>query len=246
MQKTIKHLIIIATFLMLISCGSKTEPYIINDDSYLYLPLKLNSEWTYQVDSTIFDNKGAVINDISRIVTEKIIDKFIDETGTDNYLVEQNIYNGQNLIHSKLFTYISDDNKIIKSEDNLKFIKLIFPVKNGSYWDGNELFDSDNTIIYIAGEPIKMYDLWNYRYAEIDGQFTVNGVLYDDVVTVLQTDTENSIEKRYSEEKFAKGKGLIYKKMTILNTQKIDNSIPWELKAEEGFILEKTLVSYKE
>ena len=45
-------------------------------------------------------------------------------------------------------------------------------------------------------------------------------------------------------EKYAKDIGLIYKEMWILDTQKSESAAPWEVKAEEGFILKKSLVSF--
>lgn len=102
--------------------------------------------------------------------------------------------------------------KAVRNEGNLKFIKLVFPVIKGKSWDGNALFDAENTIVRIAGEPIKMYELWDYRYNETGISKTLNGIDYKNVVSVIQTDTENSIEKRYSLEEYAKDVGLIYKK----------------------------------
>ncbi|MEZ4906977.1 MAG: hypothetical protein R2771_04905 [Saprospiraceae bacterium] len=231
----------------LLSCSNKTEEFNTDDDSKQYFPIKINSQWTYQVDSTIYDYSGTVITVKSNIEVEKVISSFTDDSDNINYIVEKKIYNEGSLQHTSLFNYIIEDKKIIKSEDNLKFIELVFPIKTGIYWEGNEFFDSDNTIIYIAGEPIKMYENWNYRYIDDENTFTIDDEEYNNVITVIQTDTENSIERRYSEEKYSKNIGLIYKKMLILNTQKYEETdTPWELKAEEGFILEKKLISYEE
>jgi hypothetical protein len=80
----------------------------------------------------------------------------------------------------------------------------------------------------------------------VDQSENIGGdILYPSVCTVNQVDLEDKITRRYAEEKYAKGIGLVYKKMIVLNTQKFDSTEPWELKAEEGFILEQVLLSFQ-
>lgn len=229
------------------ACQNEIETFELNTEDDQYFPLKLGDTWVYKSDSTIFDNKGTIKKIISRIIKEKVIESFVDLEGEINFIIEQNIFDNDKLLSTNILNAYKNKTKCVRNEDNLKFIKLVFPVVKGTSWDGNALFDSGNTIVRIAGEPIKMYDLWEYRYNETGISKSFNGHEYTNVISVIQTDTENSIEKRYSLEEYAKGVGLIYKKMMILNTQKIELiNTPWELKAEEGFILELQLISFNQ
>jgi hypothetical protein len=229
------------------ACQNEIEEFKLNTDDDQYFPLKLGDTWVYKSDSTIFDNKGTIKKTISRIVKEKVIESFVDHEGEINYIIEQNVFDNETLLTTNILNAYRNKTKCVRNEGNLKFIKLVFPVVKGKSWDGNALFDSGNTIVRIAGEPIKMYELWDYRYNETGISKSYNGKEYQNVISIIQTDTENSIEKRYSLEEYARGIGLIYKKMMILNTQKIDLiNTPWELKAEEGFILELQLITFNQ
>ena len=243
-----RHLIIVfSVFFIFNSCQSEIEKYEINNDDQQYFPLKIGNKWVYEVDSTIFDNKGTIKTTISRIVEETVINTYKDIEGQDNFIIEQNTFDNSQLIRTNIMNAYVTSSTAVRNEGNLNFIKLVFPILKSKTWDGNALFDSANTIVKIAGEPIRMYELWDYRYSETGITAIVNGIEYQDVVNVVQTDSDNKIEKRYSQELYAKGLGLIYKKMIILNTQKLDQGdTPWELKAEEGFILEQQLISYNQ
>jgi hypothetical protein len=238
-------LAIILILFFFTACQNEIEKYQLSTEDDQYFPLKLGEVRTYKLDSTIFDNKGTIKTKISRIVKENVIESYFDDEGEANFIIEQNIFDSNKLVLTNILNAYKNKTKVVRNEGNLKFIKLVFPVIKDKSWDGNALFDAENTIVRIAGEPIKMYELWDYRYDETGISKTLNGNEYKNVVSVIQTDTENSIEKRYSLEQYAKGVGLIYKKMMILNTQKIDLiNTPWELKAEEGFILEQQLISF--
>lgn len=228
---------------LLAACNNTIEEYEPNNNDKSYFPLEIGLKWVYQVDSIIYSKKGTQRLENSYTVHEEVIDVFTDNRGEPSYLIEQNIFKidqhfGTNLIYA----YVNDQ-KAVRAEGNLKFIKLTFPVRLNNSWDGNALFDAANTIVKIGGEPINMYEWWNYIYKEINKSVTVNGIVYSDVITINQVDLDIPIEKRYSIEKYAMGVGLIHQKMIILNTQRSDlTTTPWEEKAEEGFILEKNLL----
>ncbi len=243
-----KYLFLILLFTVVFisnSCLEKTDPYTKNYSGSEYFPLEVGNTWIYEVDSIIYDNKGSKIDTIKNIVKEVVSGYYEDNLGATNFIIKR--YNksstGWNI--SDTWAAYGDNKQAIRVEDNLKFIKLVFPIKKDISWDGNEYFDAENTIINIAGEPIKMYDNWTYRYTSTDQAEDIGENHYENVATIVQVDYENSIQKRYSIEKYAKGTGLIYKNMIILNTQKIDQpNLSWEEKAEEGFILTQKLISF--
>jgi hypothetical protein len=66
------------------------------------------------------------------------------------------------------------------------------------------------------------------------------------VLTVREADSENLIELRRSRVKYAKGIGLVYRELWVLDTQCIEqcDGKPWEEKAEKGFILSQTITAH--
>lgn len=229
---------------LLIRCVENTENYQIDKSDYNFFPLKNGLSLTYQVDSLIYDNNGTIKLSRNIILKRTVIDSFIDNSGIKNYIIDENYTENGKEIKSQFVNVYRTEDIAVENERNLKFIKLIFPITLGKTWEGNKLFDANNTILNIAGEPIKVYENWLYRYSKMLDKYEVNGKEYSDVIEIIQTDTDYKLEKRYSIEYYAKNIGLIYKKMMILNTQKIDETnTPWELKAEEGFIMEQKLIN---
>jgi len=229
---------------LLISCVENTENYQIDKSDYNFFPLKNGLSLTYQVDSLIYDNNGTIKLSRNIMLKRTVMDSFIDNSGIKNYIIDENYTENGKEIKSQFVNVYRTEDMAVENERNLKFIKLIFPITVGKTWEGNKLFDANNTILNIAGEPIKVYENWLYRYSKMLDKYEVNGKEYTDVIEIIQTDTDYKLEKRYSIEYYAKNIGLIYKKMMILNTQKIDETnTPWELKAEEGFIMEQKLIN---
>ena len=155
-----------------------------------------------------------------------------------------------------------EDSQIQRVEDNQRMIKLVFPVKETKRWDGIVYIRRD-TLVPLRGGAIDMFKDWDdFRYEDIDQSFVnpITGDYYTETVLVNQVDKTNNIERRYSQERYAKGTGLIYKEMHILDSQcRRPNGIktcdgvgnivdclflPWEEKAEKGFILKQTLLEH--
>jgi hypothetical protein len=244
-MKYLFSILIISTIIILNSCGTKIDPYTNDFNGAEYFPLEIGNTWIYSIDSVIYDNKGKKIDTINHLIKEFISGTFEDNKGNTYFIIERSLKAGKYWNTTDTWYAYLDENKAIESEENLKFIKMIFPIRENASWDGNAYFDSDNTIVRIAGEPIKIYKDWEYYYLSTTQAEDIGENHYENVTTVVQADKENSLEKRYSIEKYAKGTGLIYKNMVILNTQKTgEPNTPWEEKAEEGFILTQKLISF--
>ena len=246
MKKVSIIIFVIIGIIVFSSCENQIENYNPDREGTKYFPLKTGNTWIYSVDSIIYDRAGTIVDTIHHVVKEIITSSFEDNEGNTNYQIERYTQENKNWIISDIWFAMKNETQAIRNEDNLRFIKMIFPIKDGINWDGNSYIDSENIIVKIAGEPIKMYNHWLYRYIRTDDSETIGNNVYDNVCVIQQVDDENSIQKRYSLEKYVKDIGLVYKEMIILNTQIIDDDIPWDQKAEQGFILTQTLISFSE
>jgi hypothetical protein len=109
-------------------------------------------------------------------------------------------------------------------EDNLRFIKLHAPLREGNSWKGNN---------YLHLDPYPSYKFtlfgymknWEYLYDSFESSFTHEGETYNDVWTVEQenysenypvTETARPGGKIRSVEKYAKNLGLVYRDYVIL------------------------------
>src|SRR5690606_7457620 len=77
------------------------------------------------------------------------------------------------------------NSQLVVTQDNLKFIKLTFPVENGNQWDGNAM-------IALGDGANAEYDnnKWNYTYDNFDQSFNTGVKLFQHTVTVNEIDDQ--------------------------------------------------------
>jgi len=240
-----RFLLILALISSFMACENTLEDYQPSFGGKSFFPLEVGHSWIYQLDSIVYDNNGTRIDTISSQIREQITEKFTDQSGNEAYRISRARLKGTFWKVTDIWSASTDERLAYRTEENLRFAKLSFPIIDGNSWDGNAFLDEE-VIVKIAGEPIRVYQNWgDYRYEDVNAVETIGDVSYDKVCTVSQVDLEDKITKRYSLEKYVDGFGLVYKQMYILNTQKFESNDPWEIKAEEGFILEQTLLSFE-
>lgn len=240
-------LFLFSASLFFVSC-KKTPDNFKADLGLDYFPLAVGKSIEYQLDSTIFDPNGdTTVYHTTTFAKETIVDTLSDNNGNVLYKIEH-FERGSDTLPwdiKKVLSVSAQGYQAIRTEDNLRFIPLTFPVEKGNSWDGNIHFNNDQ-IVYVAGESIEMFKGWNYRVKEVGGPLTIGAFQFDETATVEESNNENLIELRKSTAIYAKGIGLVYRELWILDTQCIDDCIgkPWEEKAEKGFILKQTILNH--
>lgn len=225
------------------SCDSET---ILVEDIPLgkeYYPIAIGNTWEYQYDSIVYDASLGRVDTLSGFIQEKL-SELIDHS---KYLIKRKWKENVSdpWIETDRWLLIKEENRIIKIEENLPFIKLVFPLSTGLSWDGNSLFE-ESTSITIAGETLIPYFNWKYEILSKDQMFSHEGIAVEEVVHIRQVNDTTNLELRFSEEFYAPNIGMVEKKLSILdcNCFGVDRNIPWEQKAEKGFILKQKLINY--
>ena len=212
---------------------------------YEYFPLELGYEWIYSVDSVLINQKGTNNVVSSSFLKEELIEVLSDSEQEKEYKLQRS-YKKDSLSQWKIkniWTIQRDGGRAIRSEGNISFVKLVFPAVDGTKWDGNVFFD-DEKEFPVAAENLTVYKDWEYKINNI-GAKTIGGTLYPEVLDISHIDEVTFISKRFSTESYAKGIGLVERKMEIFDTQNGNESLPWIERAEKGFQLTQTLVSFK-
>ncbi len=233
-------------FFSVISCG---ENEIETPDEtifgYEYFPLALGYEWIYSVDSVLIIQGGDNNIISSSFIKEELIEVIEDSEFKKEYKLQRS-YRKDSLSQwqiKNIWITQRDDGRAIRSEGNISFVKLVFPAVDGTKWDGHIFFD-DEKEFPVAAENLTVYRGWEYKINNI-GAKTIGGTLYPEVLDVSHIDEVTFISKRFSTESYAKGIGLVERKMEIFDTQDGNESLPWIERAEKGFQLTQTLVSFK-
>ncbi len=244
---TVKYFLAITTLLFLFSCTTEEDNFQLETGEE-YFPLAIGKYTVYEMDSTIYDPNGAeMVRQSFTQLREEIVDTLRNANDELVYKIEQFTRLGDTLPWTiqNVYTASIVNNQAQRTEENLKFIKMTFPVRDNNSWDGNAFID-DGTIVLVAGETIEMFKGWDYRIKEVDLVDTIGGQIFEPVVLIEQADNENAIELRSSVEKYAPNVGLIYKEISIFDTQCIEDceGQPWAEKAEKGFSLKQRILEY--
>jgi hypothetical protein len=221
-----KLYIFILSVVLFASCKGKEETF---DQGYDYYPIAKGNYKIYDVRFEDYSTSGTVTEDYQ-------IKEIVTDTFTLNGELKYRIERFKRAISSdpwpetpdSVWTSVVFSSRIIKAENNVRFVKLTFPVENGKSWNGNAEndFGDDQYVLNSVGKS-----------------FTVNGQLYSKTATVLQSPNDsNFVNKDYRKEVYAKGIGMIYKVKEIYEYEQGAN---WGLyKIESGIKYYERLNSY--
>lgn len=247
MKNRFPYLVFTLAVILVSACKETPDDYI-TDSGHDYYPLEIGKFVEYQMDSTIYDPNGdTTVFYSTSFLREEVLDTLTDNEGNTVYKIEQyeRSEDSQPWNIKKVLTMAVVENQATRTEDNLQFVKIAFPLAKGNRWNGNSHFEED-LIVNIAGETVAMFKGWEYRIQNIGVADTIGGVQFDDTIVIEEADNENLIELRRSTSVYAKGIGLVERELWILDTQCIDDCVgkPWEQKAEKGFILRQTIINH--
>lgn len=218
------------------ACKKQDAPIQI-DFGKNYYPLDIGSYVIYDVDSTVYDELTHIPKTYKYRLKEIITQSFINDEGHLSYRLERYIkwydstqpYDQIQWKIKNVWSLTPYPNSLEKREENIPYIKLIFPVKTGAKWNGN----ARNTL----GNK-------TYTYQYVDVPESVNNITFDKVLAVKQYEYRSLIQYQNEIEKYARNVGMIYKEITNLESQSINPSIPVENRAEKGFIYKMTIVEW--
>jgi hypothetical protein len=220
------------SILLSTSCR-KTVPYSHPLTDY-FQPLQVGKYVTYRLDSSSFYFYGQLDTLTSYLAKDSVEQKFTDNAGQTawritRYLTDTNATAPwtpvQTIIVNPSLT------RIEVSEENLRFIKLIFPVVQGSTWQGNGYlgYDPYQDFFDFSADINENMNGWTYSYQAVDQPFSIANQHYDSAVTVLQVDDSANVpiilkdsmfaSRTYWSETYAKHIGMVYRHTEIWEYQ---------------------------
>ncbi len=226
-MKKILFIIIIPSFILAF-CSKKSVPEASSLLGLDYYPTTKGKYVVYDVDSVIYTDLTKDTIEYKYRIKEKIADSFTDNQGQPAIRLERYIkkYNPQKSYDSipwtikEVWMLNASEKSIQLQEGNVRYTKMVFPIKENESWNGNALNN--------LGEAI-------YRIEYFGRNEIINKVNVADVLLVNQKEYRTQISYEKQVEKFAKGVGLVYKEITYLLSNSI-NSKPVEARIENGFI----------
>lgn len=185
---------------MIVSC-TKENSSEVSSSYYFYEYFTNDSGMVryYQADSIFWDaNNQAALDTISYEIKEVIAGNFIDNENELCQRIER--YRKDSNGNWIIWKVLSDKRSQFNAEryiDNIRYIKLKFPLNTNEKWNGNALNTSD----------AQYYQITNLHQAD-----NINSLAFDSVCTVLQDDYIDATQQFYGMEKYATGIGMIYRR----------------------------------
>lgn len=229
---------VLAVFSFTFSCKKKKEPEK-QDVGEAYYPTKVGRYVVYNVDSIVFDEFTYDSTFYKYQIKEKIEEEYTDQQGRPALKLVRYIKKFNAAVSYSAMPWIIKDvwqvnvtNKNVEVvEENVRFVKLIFPVKQNSTWNGN----STNTM-----------DEWEYKYSYKDNTETIGGVGLPKVALVVQKHFPTKISREDYSEKYAKDIGLVYREIIDLKYNSVYNeNTSWEnIPDKKGIVYHAIISSY--
>jgi hypothetical protein len=243
-------LVLCVCVLFVASCG-KNETETLPDLAKDYFPLQIGKTLIYDVDTVLYDPISATMAKIDTFrwqVREVFIDTFRDITGLLTYKIERSERPRGSTApfeFKKIFTAALSTEAALRTEDNLKFVKMPRYIGEKTTWDGN-IYCNKPLIIEVTGDRMDLFSKEWYSAVLTLGKAEKIGLKdFTDVATIrAQSDPKIYTERRYTLEKYAKGIGLVYKEQQVLDSQISELAIAWEKRSRLGFIVKQTIVSF--
>lgn len=230
-----KNIFVISFFIFSIlffSCKKDEKTVVPINYGYNYAGLTVGKYVIYDVDSTFYNVPFNIVANYKFQLKEVIDSKYIDAQGNEAYKIiryKKDTAVSPDWIHQVVWNATINNSNFQKVEDNVRFVKLIFPIKIGKKWNGNSM----NTL-----------SSWEYEYTSTHQPEQIGTTVLDSVTTVTQFDDENEIliQRQFYQEKYAANIGLVYKR--IIDIKKAFNGSIGLYENSEGVEVTYTFNSF--
>jgi hypothetical protein len=214
-------IVVLITSICFFSCRKKIAEVPINYGREFY-PIQIGKSITYQADSTIYDDfNGAVYH------TTSYIKDVIDTPSLD--LLNRKIYHVFRYYKAKPtdeFQFLSNytiqeiDNRVELLQDNLRYIKLVFPITYLGTWGGTKYIVTNS-----SSDAYSWIGQKEYSYKEVGRPYQNDSINIPNTIMVFHTNellgdtTETMLTfgvYTYSTEKYGKDIGLVNKELIFI------------------------------
>jgi hypothetical protein len=204
----------IASLIIFSACKKSTVELSIAPLSDYY-PLTVGKYITYSLDSIVYYANFGTSATVNSYQIKQVVDaKITDNLGRPAYRIIRYIRNNASSawVPDNTFMAVPTETSIEFVENNLRFLKLKSPLRQDYNWKGNAYINTSS-----LSSALKYLDDWDYTYDSLNVPAKIGALTIDSTIKVAQIDDLSAIDRTFSEEKYAKGIGLIYRNFLYWN-----------------------------
>jgi hypothetical protein len=187
----------------------------------------------YYLDSTLyisFGQKDTVVHYQAKDVVDAAITDNLGRPGFRivRYLRGVNSTSEADWNESLTYQVIPTRETLELIENNLRFVKLRLPIREGYNWLGNSYLPDAPYYSIFQFNNDQDIQSWNYTYQDVGATETFNNKTYDSTISVLQIEDSINVPITFPQaialknlwiEKYAKNVGMVYKEVVMWEYQ---------------------------
>jgi hypothetical protein len=184
------------------------------------------------VDSAWLDQGNNIQGSLSYPLREVLESDFTDPEGRPAQRIVRQVKDSLgNWTPKDVWWQVVNSQRAERAEENLRKIKMVFPVREWQEW---------NTNAYNTEDPLEL------TYEEIDVPWSANGLAFDSTSLVVSTYVNNLVDTVRYFERYARHVGLVYRRSDSSKTQRLDldNDGIYETIRTKGTYLTMTVTAY--
>jgi hypothetical protein len=226
----------VALSLLIGACG-KEAAQLSTDLLTDYQPLQVGRTYRYTLDSLKFINFGVKDTVVRYQILDRIQSVTVDGAGDSVYTVVRSIRDSAQTSESAwrpngTFALTRQQNTLVEQDiNNFRVQKLKMPVTPGMNWKGNRaLVNNPYAGLYDFTIDADIQN-WNFFYLSVNQPATVRSITYPEAITVEWVNDSSNVaqiprfvaSRRWMQEQYAKGVGLISRDVVFWEFQPIDD-----------------------
>lgn len=186
----------IAIIITVLSCQKADEDTL--DMAYDYLPVESGNYIIYNVKETTYDDFKDTVYVVDYLMKEVMDSAVLDLEGRNVFQLKRFVNSGDDSLIvwslSDVWTIYKGQDRVERTEENVTYVSLVFPLRRSKTWDGN----ARNTL----GEQ-------QYKVLDYDLKSQIGASIFGRTARINHLSNKNLIEDQLSEEVYARNVGMV-------------------------------------
>ncbi len=195
-----KIIVIILGIFLFVACDNINSNLSLSQDGGKFFYPKIGQSLVYDVEDTQYELTGKFTVKTYQL-KEVNVSTFKDLEGKEALRIERyrRENDSQKWVIDSIFTAKKEIDKVLKTENNVTYVKILFPIKEGLKWNGNAYNSFGNDV---------------YEMKKVNQFFQTNGRKFDNTFTVIQQNDSTLVDLKRRIEIYAENIGMIYQEKT--------------------------------